>query len=307
MKSLAGVGVICHLLRPSVEECAELVAAAERAGADWCVLPDALGWRDVWMCLTAAASATDRILLGPGVTNPYTRHPHVTLAAVATLDEVSGGRAILGVAAGGSELPAYAGIDRRDAPERVRDLVESVRQAGAGNPPLPLAAPVRDIPVLGGGRYRRMLETVADTCDLALVWGQTHDELVRAAQVVAPRRASVAWSPLLASEGEHIRAALVYGILNSREVVRRALGVDPELEQALRRRLEEGGMDAAAHLVPASAEAEFTVGDGVDEAAAIAGRLGATVLALPAFTIESVATRVGWARQVLAAMTHEAA
>jgi alkanesulfonate monooxygenase SsuD/methylene tetrahydromethanopterin reductase-like flavin-dependent oxidoreductase (luciferase family) len=302
MSRLAGVGVVCHLVRPSVEECARLAAAAEEAGADWCVLPDALGWRDVWMCLYAAAAATSRILLGPGVTNPYTRHPLITLAALATLHEVSGGRALLGIAAGGSELPAYAGIDRRDAPERVRELVDMVRRSAEGDLPLPLAMPVSEVPVLGGARGRRMLVAVGDCCDVALLWGQTHDDLESAVRVVAPRRAAVAWSPLRRSEGLPVRAALVYGLLNSPERTRRALGVDPQLESRLRERLLAEGMDAAASLVPEQAASAFLVADGLESARAQARRMGAEAVVVQAFDIERTPERVAWARSVLAGL-----
>jgi 5,10-methylenetetrahydromethanopterin reductase len=42
--------------------------------------------------------------LGPGVTNPLTRHPTVTASAIAALSEVSGGRALLGLGAGDSAV-----------------------------------------------------------------------------------------------------------------------------------------------------------------------------------------------------------
>ena len=65
------------------------------------------------MTLTAIALATERILLGPGITNPYVRHPGVTAAAVATIDELSGGRAFVGLGAGGGLTLDPLGIDRR--------------------------------------------------------------------------------------------------------------------------------------------------------------------------------------------------
>jgi 5,10-methylenetetrahydromethanopterin reductase len=59
---------------------------------------------DVWIELALAAAATERLLLGPGVTNPATRHPAVTASAAATLQEESGGRAVLGIGRGDSAL-----------------------------------------------------------------------------------------------------------------------------------------------------------------------------------------------------------
>lgn len=67
---------------------------------------------DVYVRLTQAAMATTRLRLGPWVTNPLTRHPAVTASAIATVDDVSGGRAFLGVGAGDS---AAATIGERPA------------------------------------------------------------------------------------------------------------------------------------------------------------------------------------------------
>ncbi|HST40917.1 MAG TPA: LLM class flavin-dependent oxidoreductase [Conexibacter sp.] len=68
---------------------------------------------DVWVELAVAAAATERIVLGPGVTNPATRHPAVTASAAATLQEESGGRALLGFGRGDSALSQ---IGRRPVP-----------------------------------------------------------------------------------------------------------------------------------------------------------------------------------------------
>ena len=51
--------------------------------------------RDVYVSLTDIAARTDRMLLGTRVTDPYVRHPALTAVAVASLDEASGGRAIM--------------------------------------------------------------------------------------------------------------------------------------------------------------------------------------------------------------------
>jgi 5,10-methylenetetrahydromethanopterin reductase len=59
---------------------------------------------DVWIELALAGAATDRLALGPGVTNPQTRHPAVTASAALTLQVETGGRAVLGVGRGDSAL-----------------------------------------------------------------------------------------------------------------------------------------------------------------------------------------------------------
>ena len=72
------VGVINHVPNPDVGQAVGLAQAAEGAGAGWIGVADAFWWRDVWLLLGEVASATERIELGPAMTNPYMRHryPH---------------------------------------------------------------------------------------------------------------------------------------------------------------------------------------------------------------------------------------
>jgi F420-dependent oxidoreductase-like protein len=53
--------------------------------------------RDASLVLAAYASATQRVKLGTGVLPIYTRHPTAMVQMAATLDELSGGRFILGI------------------------------------------------------------------------------------------------------------------------------------------------------------------------------------------------------------------
>ena len=83
---------------------------AEAAGWDGLALVDSQNLAgDCYVELALAAKATDRIRLGTGVTNPYTRHPAVTASAIATVQGESGGRAVLGIGRGDSSL-AHLGL-----------------------------------------------------------------------------------------------------------------------------------------------------------------------------------------------------
>src|SRR5262249_267198 len=57
-------------------------------------------WREAFILLGAIASTTNRIQLGPGVTHPVVRHMTVLGSAMATLNELAPGRAILGIGVG---------------------------------------------------------------------------------------------------------------------------------------------------------------------------------------------------------------
>ncbi len=83
------------------------VKEIEELGFDNLWLTDSsLHTRDCYSYLTLAATVSTRLGLGCAVTNPVTRHPGITAAALATVDEVSGGRAILGIGAGDRPLRA---------------------------------------------------------------------------------------------------------------------------------------------------------------------------------------------------------
>ena len=76
--------------------------------------------RDVYSMMTLAALNTHRIKIGHGVTNPFTRHPSVTATASATINEVSGGRAFVGIGAGFSSVMTM-GMNARTMQEVPRD------------------------------------------------------------------------------------------------------------------------------------------------------------------------------------------
>jgi F420-dependent oxidoreductase-like protein len=81
----------------SLDESIGRAQAAERLGYEsiWTSqLPDA---RDASLILAAYAAETNRIGLGTGVLPIYTRHPTAMAQMAATLDEMSGGRFILGI------------------------------------------------------------------------------------------------------------------------------------------------------------------------------------------------------------------
>ena len=87
----------------TIERTLALTRQAEDAGFTYGWLFDShVLWRDPYPLLTLMAGATERMRLGTCVTNPGTREPTVTASALATLDEISGGRMDLGIGRGDS-------------------------------------------------------------------------------------------------------------------------------------------------------------------------------------------------------------
>jgi 5,10-methylenetetrahydromethanopterin reductase len=95
------LGVLLNAEYPA-SELVELGRLCESLGYDQLWYTDVRFLRECYVGLAALASRTDRIRLGPGVSDPYSRHPAMTAAAVATLDELSGRRALLGLGVGGT-------------------------------------------------------------------------------------------------------------------------------------------------------------------------------------------------------------
>jgi alkanesulfonate monooxygenase SsuD/methylene tetrahydromethanopterin reductase-like flavin-dependent oxidoreductase (luciferase family) len=88
---------------------------AEALGFDHAWTYDHLAWRSLadqpWHAtiptLTAAATATSRIRLGTFVSSPNFRHPVPFAKEVATVDDIAGGRLLLGIGSGGTGFDAY--------------------------------------------------------------------------------------------------------------------------------------------------------------------------------------------------------
>jgi 5,10-methylenetetrahydromethanopterin reductase len=85
-----------------------------------------------WPTLFLMAEHTRRILLGPGVTNPYSRHPVVTAKQLAMLDAHSGGRAVLGLGQGDLWQLKQLGLGHPRPLAALREAVQVVRYCLAG-------------------------------------------------------------------------------------------------------------------------------------------------------------------------------
>ena len=109
---------------------------------DWIARADELGFggvwvadsqsvfRDAYMALTLFADRTKNMELATGVTNAITRHPAVLAQSFATLDELSGGRAVLGIGIGDSAVHTIGHKPTRL--KRLEEFISILRQLMAG-------------------------------------------------------------------------------------------------------------------------------------------------------------------------------
>ena len=101
--------------------------AAEEGGFDSLHYVEA--YRSPFVALAALANATRRVRLGSYIANAYTHSPFGMGLAALDLDELSGGRFVLGVGSGNQHLNKLAlGVGRGDVHTKLREFVEVVRR-----------------------------------------------------------------------------------------------------------------------------------------------------------------------------------
>jgi len=175
------------LLAPnvSISKCVRLAKIGEEYGIDYVWVMDenpSPPFRDVFVVMTAIAQETDKIKIGTGVTNPYTRHPAVLATAFLTLDEISKGRIAIGIGAGGSMALAPIGKKMWEKPcAAIKESVETMHHLFAGETldysgevielrKLNLfAKPKAKIPIYMAARGPRMLQLVGEVADGAIL------------------------------------------------------------------------------------------------------------------------------------------
>jgi 5,10-methylenetetrahydromethanopterin reductase len=109
---------------------AEVARQAEKWGFTGLLVADSQNLTaDIWVELALAGAATSRLRIGPGVTNPLTRHISVTASAAATLHAETRGRAVLGFAQGDSALSqiGYRRLPLRKFEQALTDLQSFLR------------------------------------------------------------------------------------------------------------------------------------------------------------------------------------
>ena len=106
-----------------IADIVELAVTAEESGFNGVWVADSQSvFRDAYATLALCAHRTERIKLATGVTNPVTRHLAVVASSFATLDELSGGRAIVGIGIGESSVRTLG-----MRPARIAELEEACR------------------------------------------------------------------------------------------------------------------------------------------------------------------------------------
>ena len=100
---------------------------AEKMGYNMIWVPDERFNKNPYVILAGIAVNTKKIALGTGVTNPYTRNPVFTAAAIASINDISEGRAVLGLGAGSPLVCRPLHIKQKRPVATVRKAVTVIR------------------------------------------------------------------------------------------------------------------------------------------------------------------------------------
>ncbi|MEM3587583.1 MAG: LLM class flavin-dependent oxidoreductase [Candidatus Jordarchaeaceae archaeon] len=166
----------------NIHELMRLAKIAECEGYSSIFVTDEGLSRNSYVVLASCALATKRISLGTGVTNPYIINPVITAAAMATVDELSGGRVFIGLGAGSLWYLEMFGLHQRKVLSTLDRTVDILRRLFNGEhittklsnfklQNVKLAFPSRKIPIYIGGRGPKILRLAGKIADGVIAGG----------------------------------------------------------------------------------------------------------------------------------------
>lgn len=165
----------------SLPQIVEYSKQAEARGFDSVWMAEHYCLRDAFTSMAAAAAVTSRIRIGSGVVNPYTRSSVLTAMSVACVDELSGGRTILGIGSTTRFWDNLGVVDDKPI-ATLRQHIDVVRRMLAGETVnlngrrerlsqirLGFQPNRRSVPVFVGGVQRMILQLAGEVGEGALL------------------------------------------------------------------------------------------------------------------------------------------
>ena len=216
-----------------VPACVALAREAERWGFDQLWISDDLFWRSGPVLYGAVGHATTRLEIGSGILNPHTIHPAELAMLAATMDELTGSRFNLGVAAGAADFLGWIGIADPHPVTTMRETLTALRALLRGEP-LPERGgpflrgsveaylrfrPPRATPLYLGATGPNMLRLAGELADgvLPLLFPPEHHAAARRLIAEGERRRPPGLPPL------DVAACLWVSLAEDRAAARRAL------------------------------------------------------------------------------------
>jgi len=177
---------ICSMWGPSLDHFRAEVRLASELGFDLVSIGDSpSGWHEMVTSLTLAALEAPRAQIASLVTSPFMRHPLVAANAFCSLDELTGGRAVLGLATGGSTILAVGRMPATQS--EIRAEIAAYKALFAGQPiewegrPIKPLRFARAVPVYYSAFGPKALQLAGEQADGAIIFaGDQHLEATRA-------------------------------------------------------------------------------------------------------------------------------
>jgi probable F420-dependent oxidoreductase len=157
---------------PPASRVIELTRYAEDAGFGYGWTFDShVLWEEPFVIFSRMLAETERMIVGPMVTNPGTRDWTVIASLFATLNEMSGGRTICGMGRGDSAL-RYIN-DKPTTLATMKDAMDVIKRLVAGEEVsyngkqlrIPWAVPGWRLPMWGAGYGPKALTLIGESCD----------------------------------------------------------------------------------------------------------------------------------------------
>jgi 5,10-methylenetetrahydromethanopterin reductase len=236
----------------------EALVAVEDAGVDEVWVGDEGPGRDPIGLLAAVGRETSRLRLGVGVTNPYGRHPAITATAMATVHELSGGRAVLGLGPGGRLALDPLGVQPQHPLTDCRRALAIMRAALTGTPadgyePPSHAFLAPDLPIYIGARgerFNRWASAEADGVFLAGIAPSLIPDAVGWARSVRSVDVALYLSAALDDATiEEVRPRLIHAFADAPARLRALAGLDDADVARAAVALADGDPDPASALL----------------------------------------------------------
>lgn len=180
-ESLGKLGIWANLDPMSLEQAAEFAVAVEQMGYGTLWMPEAVG-RDPFVMISHLSAATSSLLLATGIANIYARDAMAMQAIRNSLNELNGGRLVLGLGASHAELvDSLRGHEYGKPVSTMRAYLEKMEQAVY----IP-APPAQRGPLLLAALRKNMLGLAAAQADGAHPYFVNPEHTARAREILGP-------------------------------------------------------------------------------------------------------------------------
>lgn len=161
----------------------DLGKRAEDAGFDGVFLVEAPVGNDAMASAQAITHATRHITVGTGIANLYVRHPAQLGAAAVAIDELSGGRFILGIGPNNPEMVRAIGYEWKDSRIALRETTTMLRRVFAGDTPpgylWPFIPARHHIPIHWAALALETVELAGEIADGAMLYVATKERFTQ--------------------------------------------------------------------------------------------------------------------------------